>query len=409
MATQKLSYDFGKQFTRNGGNWNGNGNGNSHFFGTQPQLENLMGILIPSPNTGREFGSLEKNWDQASWSTTILSRIGSPISAFYATENLQGTGSVFEKPEESGLKSHFSSGQNYGSDQEKSGQVPGNDYLEREKILQLKRKLLDDFDTSDRNQDVSVDQNLYNSQLEHMRQSSGPSAGGGVLVNSSNYVPSGAALASKTRIRWTQDLHDRFVECVNRLGGPEKATPKAILKQMDTEGLTILHVKSHLQKYRIAKYIPESTEGKSEKKANMNDATSGMQIKEALQLQLDVQRQLHEQLEIQRNLQLRIEEQGRQLKQMFDQQQNTNKNLFEMESSSLTLSDYPLTSLDDLQIPTDDASFARGGQSYPRGQAEPHVVGGWTDPYTRVWQRNKHTTEHGWGTGLLGGIELDSQ
>lgn len=27
--------------------------------------------------------------------------------------------------------------------------------------------------------------------------------------------------SSKTRIRWTQDLHDRFVDCVNRLGGPD--------------------------------------------------------------------------------------------------------------------------------------------------------------------------------------------
>lgn len=30
---------------------------------------------------------------------------------------------------------------------------------------------------------------------------------------------SGLALPSKTRIRWTQDLHEKFVECVNRLGG----------------------------------------------------------------------------------------------------------------------------------------------------------------------------------------------
>ncbi|KAL7235946.1 hypothetical protein ACSBR1_019262 [Camellia fascicularis] len=73
---------------------------------------------------------------------------------------------------------------------------------------------------------------------------------------------SGSAISSKTRIRWTQDLHDHFVECVNHLGGAEKATPKAILKLMDSEGLTIIfHVKSHLQKYRIAKYMPDSAEG----------------------------------------------------------------------------------------------------------------------------------------------------
>ncbi|GFP96537.1 protein phr1-like 1, partial [Phtheirospermum japonicum] len=62
-----------------------------------------------------------------------------------------------------------------------------------------------------------------------------------------NSVSSASVLSNKTRIRWTQDLHDRFVECVNRLGGSDKATPKAILKLMDTEGRTIFHFKSHLQ------------------------------------------------------------------------------------------------------------------------------------------------------------------
>ncbi|KAI8016880.1 General transcription and DNA repair factor IIH helicase subunit XPD [Camellia lanceoleosa] len=79
---------------------------------------------------------------------------------------------------------------------------------------------------------------------EHLRQSAARPAGG-VSVTSGN---SGSAIASKTRIRWTQDLHDRFVECVNHLSGAEKATPKAILKLMDSEGLTIFHVKSHLQR-----------------------------------------------------------------------------------------------------------------------------------------------------------------
>ncbi|KAL7264922.1 hypothetical protein ACSBR1_002802 [Camellia fascicularis] len=90
---------------------------------------------------------------------------------------------------------------------------------------------------------TGLSQFVQYSQHEHLRQSAARPAGG-VSVTSGN---SGSAISSKTRIRWTQDLHDRFVECVNHLGGAEKATPKAILKLMDSEGLTIFHVKSHLQ------------------------------------------------------------------------------------------------------------------------------------------------------------------
>ncbi|EOA22557.1 hypothetical protein CARUB_v10003217mg [Capsella rubella] len=148
---------------------------------------------------------------------------------------------------------------------------------------------------------------------------------------------------NKTRIRWTQDLHEKFVECVNCLGGADKATPKAILKLMDSDGLTIFHVKSHLQKYRIAKYMPETQEGKFEKRAcgkelSQLDTKTGVQIKEALQLQLDVQRHLHEQLEIQRNLQLRIEEQGKQLKIMMEQQQKTKESLMKTPEVEVSLS-----------------------------------------------------------------------
>lgn len=40
-------------------------------------------------------------------------------------------------------------------------------------------------------------------------------------TTSGNPASNGTVVASKTRIRWTSDLHDKFVECVNRLGGAE--------------------------------------------------------------------------------------------------------------------------------------------------------------------------------------------
>lgn len=139
---------------------------------------------------------------------------------------------------------------------------------------------------------------------------------------------SSGAPSSKSRMRWTPELHEAFVEAVNQLGGSERATPKGVLKLMNVEGLTIYHVKSHLQKYRTARYKPDSaeSEGSSEKKFSTLeemkslDLKTSMNITEALRMQMEVQKQLHEQLEIQRKLQLRIEEQGKYLQKLFEKQ-----------------------------------------------------------------------------------------
>ncbi|KAL3647705.1 hypothetical protein CASFOL_008673 [Castilleja foliolosa] len=146
------------------------------------------------------------------------------------------------------------------------------------------------------------------------------------------------AASGKQRMRWTPELHETFLEAVNKLGG--RATPKGVLKLMKVEGLTIYHVKSHLQKYRTARYKPETAEESSEKKTvSIEDLTSldlktGIEITEALRLQMEVQKRLHEQLEIQRNLQLRIEEQGRYLQMMFEKQCKSDVDLVKGSSST---------------------------------------------------------------------------
>ncbi|KAL5140672.1 Protein PHR1-LIKE 2 [Glycine soja] len=147
----------------------------------------------------------------------------------------------------------------------------------------------------------------------------------------------------KPRLRWTQDLHERFVDAVTQLGGASKATPKAIMRTMNVKGLTLFHLKSHLQKYRLGKqsgkdvgegckdgmvviplcgsitfpsvilvcsvqcsYLLESPGAdNTSPKLPTPDTNEGYEIKEALRAQMEVQSKLHLQVEAEKHLQIR--------------------------------------------------------------------------------------------------------
>ncbi|KAL0328696.1 UNVERIFIED_CONTAM: protein PHR1-LIKE 2 [Sesamum calycinum] len=186
----------------------------------------------------------------------------------------------------------------------------------------------------------------------------------------------------KPRLRWTADLHDRFVDAVTQLGGPSiefvvfvecrysgywfiwscmnseaigveagdgyftnfikikktnhigilgicsfgyqsglrKSYSKAILRTMGVKGLTLFHLKSHLQKYRLGKqsgkefgdsskdgsYLLDSPRASnSPQNLPVSDPNEGYEVKEALRAQMEVQSKLHLQVEAEKHLQTR--------------------------------------------------------------------------------------------------------
>ncbi|KAK4386794.1 Myb family transcription factor IPN2 [Sesamum angolense] len=132
----------------------------------------------------------------------------------------------------------------------------------------------------------------------------------------------------KPRLRWTVELHERFVDAVRQLGGADKATPKTIMRVMGVKGLTLYHLKSHLQKFRLGKQPHKEFNDHSMKdgerasslelQRNTASSSSGMLGRTMNEMQMEVNRRLHEQLEVQRHLQLRIEAQGKYMQTILE-------------------------------------------------------------------------------------------
>jgi len=101
-----------------------------------------------------------------------------------------------------------------------------------------------------------------------------------------------------------------------------EATPKTILRTMGVKGLTLFHLKSHLQKYRMGKQTGKETPEQSKDGSYLLDAQGGMslsprvstqdakesqEVKEALRAQMEMQRSLHEQVEVQKHVDIRMD------------------------------------------------------------------------------------------------------
>ncbi|XP_056847920.1 myb family transcription factor PHL8-like isoform X1 [Raphanus sativus] len=201
---------------------------------------------------------------------------------------------------------------------------------------------------------------------------SGPS-GNKKMDNDKNHK----AEEAKPRLRWSYELHHRFIDAVNQLGGPNssvsvpflilkpyqvwvvrsyffvsfsffvlfcyvvflEATPKGLMRILEIPELTLYHLKSHLQKYRLEiseRFIVSSAAKSQERQSQKyfgdqpdvivteekdDEPNKNLQIKEAIEIQLGVQKKLHEQIE--RKLQDRIEAQGKYLKSVLMKAQET--------------------------------------------------------------------------------------
>ncbi|KAG1365588.1 myb-related protein 2-like [Cocos nucifera] len=105
---------------------------------------------------------------------------------------------------------------------------------------------------------------------------------------------------AKPRLKWTPELHQRFIEAVNQLGGAD-ITGSMIAADRASE---------------VSGPLMDNTN-------IVSHSNKTMQISKALQMNIEAQKQLHEQLEVQRHLQLRIEAQGKYLQSVLEKAQET--------------------------------------------------------------------------------------
>ncbi|KAK6263389.1 hypothetical protein QUC31_009205 [Theobroma cacao] len=130
------------------------------------------------------------------------------------------------------------------------------------------------------------------------RLSYGGGGGGGAVGGENFGYENGVVMTRdpKPRLRWTADLHDRFVDAVTKLGGPDRS--------------------SYVQ---FSNHSP----GTITNSPSADNDQRQIPVADALNTHLEVRRTLQEQLEVQKKLQMRVEAQGRYLQAILEKAQKS--------------------------------------------------------------------------------------
>ncbi|KAL4330865.1 hypothetical protein AHAS_Ahas13G0442800 [Arachis hypogaea] len=114
---------------------------------------------------------------------------------------------------------------------------------------------------------------------------------------------------AKPRLKWTPELHQRFIEAINQLGGSESISLFFLLLPLIPNIMEFFSFTNILE----MKNSEGPCSSREEGIGTQNEMSESMQIAEALHMQMEVQKKLDEQIEVQRHLKLKIEAQGKYL------------------------------------------------------------------------------------------------
>ncbi|KAE8675902.1 hypothetical protein F3Y22_tig00111640pilonHSYRG00110 [Hibiscus syriacus] len=221
--------------------------------GSRPVLEEF----IPITNSSSENSDKSQNIsDKANWMTSaqLWSQAGNETKPLSTVTSPKETDTGFSVSPKLALDTKQRNGGAFLPFSKHRNSSPGSNLPEL--ALASVNKDMEDKKCLERTENDS-----------QLRDNSGEVGNGGALVeqgkgtscdaadgqtsNSNNASTNGSQTHRKTRRCWSPDLHRRFVNALQMLGGSQVATPKQIRELMKVDGLTNDEVKSHLQKYRL--------------------------------------------------------------------------------------------------------------------------------------------------------------